>query len=211
MSAGVMGQSDMSEDLVFRSIFLLVFLSSITISGYHRKRARQSGGAIPRRAEGPAALLLRMLMALVVAASFFAYVFAPHWLAWATIPLPPWLRWAAAALALACVPALWWVLVSIGENISETVLTKKAHKLVTHGPYRWIRHPLYAFSLAEMLLLAVLAANAYLLVFPLAGAVIIRLVVVPREEAHLREAFGDGYEKYSDRTGALFPRLGRRD
>jgi protein-S-isoprenylcysteine O-methyltransferase Ste14 len=46
---------------------------------------------------------------------------------------------------------------SIGANISETILTKRTHQLVTHGPYRWIRHPLYAFSLLELFSLALLA------------------------------------------------------
>src|SRR4030067_2203203 len=127
-----------------RGIFLIVFLSSIVISGYYRKRARRSGQVIPRRAEGPIALLLRMAMALVVAISFLAYVFAPAWLAWSAWGLPLWLRSAAAVLAIGCLPAIRWVLVSIGDNISETILTKRTHQLVTRGPYRWIRHPLYA-------------------------------------------------------------------
>ena len=135
---------DMDLDATFRGIFLLVFLSSFLISGYHRKRARQSGEVIPRRAEGPIALLLRMAMALVVAVSFFAYVFAPTWLVWSTWNLPIWLRSAAAAMAIACLPAIHWVFVSLGDNVSETILTKSTHQLVTHGPYRWIRHPLYA-------------------------------------------------------------------
>jgi len=125
------GSDNMPQDLIFRGIFLLVFLSSIVISGYHRKRARRSGEVIPRRAEGTFVLLIRMGMALLVAASFLAYAFAPEWLAWSTLSLPAWLRWGAGALAVACLPALWWVLVSIGENISETVLTKANRNDIT--------------------------------------------------------------------------------
>lgn len=199
--------SHMSVDAIFRTIFLLVFLSSLVISGYHRKRARGSGEAIPRRAEGSLALLLRMAMALLVAVSFFAYIFAPRWLSWSDLGLPLWLRWGAAILAVACIPAFWWVLVSIGDNISETVLTKSTHQLVTHGPYRWIRHPLYAFTLLELLALGLLASNWLLLAFPCVGAVVFRWVVIPREEANLIKAFGNQYEDYKARTGALLPRL----
>jgi hypothetical protein len=46
------------------------------------------------------------------------------------------------------VPAAWWVFSSIGRNVTETVLTKADHTLVTTGPYRWLRHPLYATAAA---------------------------------------------------------------
>ena len=126
----------MDVEAVFRGIFLVVLVSSVVISGYYRKRARQSGEVIPRRAEGPIALLLRMAMALLVAVSFLSYVFAPSWLSWSTWGLPIWLRTAAAAIAVACLPLIRWMFLSIGDNISETILTKRAHQLVTQGPYR---------------------------------------------------------------------------
>ena len=198
----------MDVNATFRGIFLLVFLSSVVISGYHRKRARRSGEVIPRRAEGPIALLLRMAMALGLAVSFLAYVFASDWLVWSTWSLPIWLRSAAAATAIGCLPAIQWVFVSIGDNISETILTKNTHQLVTHGPYRWIRHPLYAVALLELLCLALLANNWFLLLFPCIGVVVFRLVVIPKEEANLIRVFGTRYEEYRSRTGALVPRVG---
>jgi len=197
----------MYVEAMFRGIFLIVLLSSIVISGYYRKRARRSGDVIPRRAEGPIALLLRMAMALLVAGSFLAYVFAPKWLAWSAWGLPLWLRWAAAVVAVGCLPAIRWVLVSIGDNISETILTKSTHQLVTHGPYRWVRHPLYAIALLELLSLAVVASNWFLLSFPIVAFVVFRLLVIPREEANLIKVFGKGYEEYKHRTGALVPRV----
>ncbi len=197
----------MTEETAFRLVFLLVFLSTLMISGYHRKRARQAGETIPRRAEGSTALLLRASMALVVAVSYLTYVFAPQGLSWARIGLSSSVRWGAAALALGVLPALWWALVTLGANISETVLTKSTHRLVTHGPYRWIRHPIYALALFQMTMLALIASNAFLLLFPILGTVVFRLVVIPKEESHLLAAFGKQYEDYRARTGALLPRL----
>ena len=201
----------MNSDVVFRGIFLFVFLSALVISGYYRKRARQSGETIPRRAEGSTTLLLRMMMALIVAASFFAYVFAPTWLAWSALELPMWLRVAAAVIALGTLPAIRWMFVSIGANISETILTKRSHQMVTHGPYRWIRHPLYAFALLLLFSLALLASNWFLLAFPCIGLVVFRFIVIPREEVNLIKVFGEQYEEYRRRTGALIPRFGPRE
>jgi protein-S-isoprenylcysteine O-methyltransferase Ste14 len=197
----------MNVEAAFRSIFLVVLVSMIVISGYYRRRARQSGEVIPRRAEGPIALLLRMAMALPAAVTYLAYVFAPTWLAWSAWDLPIWLRSAAAAGAAACLPAIRWVFVSIGDNISETVLTKTTHQLVTNGAYRWIRHPLYAFALLELAFLALLASNWFMLSFPLIGVVVFRWLVIPKEEANLIKVFGTQYEEYRQQTGALVPRL----
>ncbi len=192
-------------DSIFRVIFLLVFLTSVGISGFYRRRARQSGEVIPRRAEGSLILILRMVMALTVAASFFAYVFAPSWLSWSYWFLPLWVRFFGAFISMLCIPAIRWVFVSIGNNISETVLTKSTHQLVMVGPYRWIRHPLYAFALLELFALALVASNWFLFIFPCIVAIVFRLFVIPIEEANLIKLFGKRYEDYRQHTGALFP------
>jgi len=40
------------------------------------------------------------------------------------------------------------------------------------------------------------------------AAIMIRWVVIPREEAALQDRFGDGYRSYMRRTGRLLPRVG---
>lgn len=201
------GKDLMPAEAVFRGLFAAVLVAVVAISSYHRAHARRSGEAIPRRAEGSFVLSLRLTLALLALASFITYIFAPGWLAWAQIGLPAWLRWAAAAIAVACLPAVWWVFASIGNNISETILTKRTHTLATHGPYRWIRHPLYAFALLELFCLALVADNWLLLLWPCIGGVVFSLIVIPREEANLIDAFGMQYEEYRGHTGALLPRL----
>ncbi len=201
----------MESEPLFRLAFLLIFGSSIVISGYYRKKARESSETIPRRAEGGLALLLRAGMALLLLASFLLYIFVPQAMSWSQVDLPLWVRIAAAILGFACLPFLWWVFTSIGKNISETVLTKQGHQLVTKGPYRWIRHPLYAGALLELFLLGILAGNWFMLALWALGAFVFRFVVIPKEEANLTRVFGDEYKEYMGRTGALLPRLGRKE
>lgn len=191
----------------YRFIFLIVLLSAFLISGYYRRKARQTSGTIERRAEGTSILFLRMVGALPLFFSLIAYIVWPRALAWAQIALPAWLRLLGCLLALLCIPLIWWVFTSIGENISETVLTKQEHMLVTHGPYRWVRHPLYASALLLLLSLALVAANWFLGIYALAAILIFRLVVIPKEEEFLVSAFGQAYKDYQQRTGALLPRI----
>ena len=104
-------------------------------------------------------------------------------------------------------PSLYWVVSSIGSNISETILTKTKHVLVTHGPYRWLRHPLYTVSTVAFISLAILAANWFMMVMAVLVIIGVSLAVIPREEAQLILKFGDQYREYRTRTGKLLPRL----
>jgi hypothetical protein len=63
---------------------------------------------------------------------------------------------------------------NLGRNVSETVLTKESHELVTSGPYRWIRHPLYTTGIALFVALGLIAANWFILLCAAAALVGIR-------------------------------------
>ena len=77
--------------------------------------------------------------------------------------------------------------------------------LVTTGPYRWIRHPMYASLLLFMLGIALYrhAWPNYLGMLLLGGAVFGKM---RREEAHLHAKFAD-YSAYVKRTHRLIPGL----
>ncbi len=79
----------------------------------------------------------------------------PPWMAWSQVELPTGLRWTGVALGVISVGLIYWLFSSIGSGITPTVATRKEHVLVTHGPYHWVRHPLYtvattAFHLAGL-------------------------------------------------------------
>ena len=135
------------------------------------------------------------------------YLLNPRWMGWAEFALPPWGRWVGVLLGLVAVPAAWWVFTSIGRNVSETVLTKRDHALVTTGPYRWIRHPLYTTGAVLLLAIGLMAANWFVLLFALLAIGSLRLAVIPLEERELVNKFGDEYRRYMARTGRLLPRV----
>jgi len=200
----------MPSELVLRWIFLLVFVGMFFISGYFRRRARQSGEAIRRDREGRGTLLARVVGAAVLYLPFVAYALQPTWMQWSSVHVPLWIRWLAGLVGFAMLPVLAWVMMSIGKNVSETYLTKESHKLITAGPYRWVRHPLYTVAAIALLSLSVAAANWLMLAVALAALIAISLFVIPREEAELVRKFGDEYREYQARTGTLVPRVFRR-
>ncbi len=197
----------MANEQLFRWFFIIVFVGTLSISSYFRRKARQSGAAIPRAREGKLVLLSRLLFAAPLYLPIFAYMLNPAWMAWSAISLPTWLRWLGAAVGLGMLPLSYWVMSSIGNNISETFLTKENHILVTHGPYHWVRHPLYTTATIWLVSLSILAANWFMLAMACLAFIGIAMLVVPREEAELTRNFGDAYRAYRQRTGKFAPRL----
>jgi protein-S-isoprenylcysteine O-methyltransferase Ste14 len=131
----------------------------------------------------------------------------PDWMNWSSVPLPDWARWGGVAVGLSVPALIYWIMISIGKNISETYLTKESHQLVRHGPYRWIRHPLYSVATLAFASLGLIAANWFMLAMALIAFAAIAVLVVPREEAELARKFGDEYRDYQRRTGRFIPRL----
>jgi len=199
----------MTNTQAFRWLFIIVFVGMVSISGYFRSRARRSGEAIPRAREGKLVLLTRLFFAAPLYLPIIVYMFHPGWMTWAALPLPVWVRWLGAAIGLAMLPVLYWVFSSIGGNISETTLTKEKHKLVTHGPFQWVRHPSYSAATVSLISMGALAANWFMLATACIALIGIAVLVIPREEAELVRKFGVEYQDYMLRTGRLTPRLFR--
>jgi protein-S-isoprenylcysteine O-methyltransferase Ste14 len=193
---------------MLRWLAFAVLVSAVATSGFHRRRARARSGAISRAREEPLLIAGRLLVAVPLFGASLVYVLNPAWMAWSAFDAPESLRWAGAALGAGVLPAVHWVLSALGSNVSETVLTKDRHELVTSaGPYRWVRHPLYTTGIALFAALGLIAANWFILGMTAIALIAIRTVVVPREERELVARFGSGYEEYRRRTGAMLPRV----
>jgi protein-S-isoprenylcysteine O-methyltransferase Ste14 len=201
-------QPQMRKEDTFRSIAAALLLAAAAVSGYHRHNAEV---ATPEKIsaveeEGlPTAVALR-LSGLTLVLSVAAYVINPRRMAWSSVRLPVRVRWAGAVLGAATLPISWWVFESLGKNITPTVATRERHELVTAGPFRWVRHPLYATGTAFFGSLSVVAANWFMGLASLCVLVIL-LVRLPEEEKRLLERFGGEYAEYMKRTGGLLPRL----
>lgn len=189
----------MELEAVLRTVLAALLALGLGISTWFRARARRAE-TIPRRREGLPLLLGRTLFGLALLLSILTYLVRPGWMAWSQVALPVALRWAGAVLATASAPLLVWTLAALGPNVSETVLTKESHRLVVEGPYRWVRHPLYAAAGLWLLGLALLMANLFFFALVVVALALMWLVIVPREEEELIKRFGDAYRSYRSRT-----------
>jgi protein-S-isoprenylcysteine O-methyltransferase Ste14 len=200
----------MSADEPFRTVLIIAWLTLLPVMIYHRVRSQATGERLDRRQEGLPMLLTLRPVGVAHAVGFITYLVNPTRMAWSHLDLPAGLRWTGVAIGLVAAVLLVWTLVTLGTNLTDTVVTRKAHTLVTGGPYRWIRHPFYASVGLAMLANASAAANWFLFV---TGVALMALFAVrtAREEVHLAARFGDSYRRYQARTGRFWPRWRRSE
>lgn len=195
----------MSTEMIFRLLTGALFVTVLAISIYFRHRAERQGGQLNKR-EGQRLLVPLRLLGLVGLLPFIGYLVNPDWVSWARFDLPAWPRWGAALVAIGLIPAIYAVFATIGNNISPTEATRIGHQLITSGPYRWIRHPLYTFGALFFLALSVLTTLWWPVLFLVPG--LLALIWRARfEEANLVARFGDEYRAYMQRTGRFLPKL----
>jgi protein-S-isoprenylcysteine O-methyltransferase Ste14 len=199
----------MTQDLLFRPIVVAGFLALLVIAGYRRIQSQSTGERLDRLQEGVFILVGLRLAGLILWSAVIAFMIDPASMAWASMPLPTWLRWAGVAVCVTTLALLAWTLRDLGRNLTDTVVTRQAATLVTHGAYRWVRHPFYACMALMILGNALMAANWFMLA---AGAVVLFLIVArtKTEEEKLVARFGDAYRSYMKRTGRFVPRLVNR-
>lgn len=97
-----------------------------------------------------------------------------------------------------------WARVVLGRNWSAEVTVKQDHELIETGPYRWVRHPIYTGMLAGLLGSAI-AQDRWTSFIAVALVFAGFWFKLRREEAWMRETFGERYAAYSERTARLIP------
>jgi protein-S-isoprenylcysteine O-methyltransferase Ste14 len=94
---------------------------------------------------------------------------------------------------------------TLGKQWAMRARLVEGHKLITDGPYTYIRNPIYTGMLG-MLIATGLAMEHFIALIP---AVIIfaagMLIRVRSEERLLRAAFGEEFEAYARRVPAVLP------
>ena len=180
------------------------WLILVPILAFHRIRSQMTRERLDRRQEGTFILLTLRPAGFAHMAGVIAYLVNPSSMSWSALPLPIWLRWVGVAIGAAGGCLLVWTLVNLGRNLTDTVVTRKAHTLVTTGPYRWVRHPFYDAVALSVLANALAAANWFLLI---TGAALFALMVrrSRTEEANLLARFGNDYRAYTNRTARFLP------
>jgi protein-S-isoprenylcysteine O-methyltransferase Ste14 len=146
-------------------------------------------------------------LALGALAATAAFLLGYPIMAALTAPVPGWLRWVGVGVALAGFVLLEWSQRTLGPSWSDSPRLLAGQALVSSGPYRWVRHPIYAAFLLILGSILPVSGNVALGGLWLAMTAIDIAERMAIEEALMLERFGDEYQRYIRRTGRLLPRF----
>lgn len=80
-------------------------------------------------------------------------------------------------------------------------------QLCTTGPYRFVRHPIYAGGIFLGSLGTSLMFNSWIVLLLPVLMYAVYSILVRKEETMMTAVFGEEYERYASHTGRLFPRF----
>ncbi len=195
----------MAGDNTFRLVLIIVITAFAPFAVCHRVRSI-TNEKLDRWQEGVFILFGLRLSGLPLFVGGIAWTIDSQWMAWSSIAIPTWLRWLGVAVVGCSGILLLWTFRNLGKNLTDTVVTRKDHTLVTSGPYRYVRHPFYLSFALGVLGGSLAMANWFIL---LAGVLPLGFLVARTriEEEKLIERFGDEYQDYMRRVGRFLPRF----
>jgi protein-S-isoprenylcysteine O-methyltransferase Ste14 len=96
-----------------------------------------------------------------------------------------------------------WARVHIGRNWGTPMTRKEDPELITSGPYRKVRHPIYSGIVLAMIGTAVAVSLYWLIAAAVFGAYFV--YSARQEERYMAERFPDSYPEYKRSTKMLIP------
>ena len=195
----------MNQDETFRIVLAVGFLLFFPIAISYRIKSQSTREPLDRWQEGRFILFTLRPIGLAGIVGLITYLIDPGLMTWSSMPVPPSVRWTGVGIGAIGGSLVVWTFHSLGRNLTDTVVTRRHPTLVTHGPYRWVRHPFYDAVALTVTGNALAAANWFL---ALTGGLTLALLVLRTriEEDKLLARFGDRYREYMNDTGRFLPR-----
>jgi protein-S-isoprenylcysteine O-methyltransferase Ste14 len=194
-------------DTAFRILLPTLITAFALHRGYYVKyHSKSQDSTVKERKKGMVSKIAGVLgMAGFI--SMLAYIINPVWIRFAHLSFPTSLRWIGVGIALIGFALLQWAQVTLASNWSDTPRMLKDQTLITRGPYRRIRHPIYTAFILILGSTLLISSNWWV---GLCWTGMVSLEVFSRikfEESLMNEFFGGRYREYMKKTGRLLPRI----
>lgn len=187
----------------FKMVLAILLLIDAGVRFYYQRGRKRFERATVRSEKREKLLYYLVSLGLV---PIFIYLFT-SWIDTFHLPFPAWVRWSGAVIILTGDLLFVWSHRALGRNWSPILEIRKGHTLVTSGPYKFIRHPMYAAIFIIGTGISLLSSNWMVALSYMLPVICMYLIRISDEEKMMIEKFGDQYRKYMRNTNRLIPKL----
>lgn len=116
----------------------------------------------------------------------------------------------AVVTGILSIGSVWIVIASVrtlGKQWTVAAQLVESHKLITGGPYQYIRNPIYTGMLGMMIATGLAMSTWYVLILATILGWIGTIIRIRSEEKLLRVKFGEEFVQYTQKVPALLPKL----
>ena len=191
------------QEVYFKIEFFSLLIVYFVIMSYYRRRYSGNEKEVIKKQKREKPLLSFVGVSLLLA----PLLYLVELIDFASFQLFDWQRIIGGACALMGLGYFYWTHNILGKNWSLMLEIRKNHELIMSGPYKYIRHPMYASVYLIHIGFLILTANWLVGVLLLAPFTLLYIVRVRPEEQMMIERFGKKYQDYMTKSGRLFPKL----
>lgn len=186
---------DFSPGALLRDLWLVILAVWLVGALFTKRTVRREsiGHTLVQRGLAIAAYVLLLYSHIPVA-----------WMHWRFVRQGPAWGYAGVAITGLGIGLAIWARFLLAGNWSANVTVKESHELIQHGPYRFVRHPIYT-GVSLAIAGTALAIGEVRGLVALACALAAWRLKWPVEERFMTEQFGDRYVEYRRRVKALVP------
>jgi protein-S-isoprenylcysteine O-methyltransferase Ste14 len=194
---------DKTSEVPFRIVFGMLWLVYFGVRLYFQRKVKGVGEYVRVNEKQEKFFFRLFALGYLVLALYFI----TPWVDFAHFPLSNWLRWAGGAATCAGIGLFAWSHQALGKNWTAILALSEKQELVTNGPYRYVRHPMYTAFFVIGFGFLFLSANWSISIFYLGTLTMMYAARVSAEEKMMLDRFGDNYREYMKKTGRLLPRF----
>ncbi len=194
-------------EIQFRISVAVIYFFQFALLLFFYKRTNDKTILYGSEAEPTPLIVVRSTWVILIISSILLYIISPEYLKYGELNLSRSVRIFGILIGMVSDSLIFVILVSLGKNISAALKVRVDQYLVTTGPYRYVRHPLYSVGILLFFSIALVSSNWFLGLLGICFQLFIMYTRTPLEEKMLIEHFGEEYRRYIKKTGAFFPRF----
>ena len=116
------------------------------------------------------------------------------------------LRWFGLGMAFLGFGFMHWAVIALANLFSTDVTIQDGHRLITQGPYRYVRHPRY-LGIILFLSGVSMVFHSWIAFFFAVASVPVLVWRIQDEEKLMHEEFADEWQAYTKRSWRLVPHV----